>query len=169
MFLNVEIKAKCQDPSQIRNYLIEHNARFVGKDYQRDTYFNTPRGRLKLREGLIENALIYYERENLHGPRESSIILYHPSDMVKLKSILDKTMDVKVQVYKQREIYFLANVKFHIDIVENLGNFVEIEAIDDSGDNDRKKLLEQCQFYLAKFGIKKKDLLAESYSDMLLT
>ncbi|PWT99541.1 MAG: adenylate cyclase [Bacteroidetes bacterium] len=169
MFLNVEIKARCEDPTHVRTYLIEHNARYVGKDFQRDTYFITPKGRLKLREGLIENALIYYERKNQEGPKESSVILYHPSDIIKLKSILENTMDVRVQVFKNREIYFLANVKFHIDIVENLGNFIEIEAIDDSGTNDKKKLQEQCEFYLDKFAIRKKDLISESYSDMLLT
>ena len=167
MFLNVEIKAKCQDPTHVRNYLIEQNARFVGKDFQRDTYYNTPKGRLKLREGLI--ALIYYERKNQAGPKESSVILYHSSDISKLKSILENTMDIMVQVFKHREIYYLANVKFHIDIVENLGNFIEIEAIDDSGNNDKKRLQQQCEYYQNKFGIRTKDLISESYSDMLLT
>jgi adenylate cyclase class IV len=58
-FLNVEIKAVCSDPTSVRRYLIENGADFRGHDNQSDTYFNVPNGRLKLREGNIENNLIY--------------------------------------------------------------------------------------------------------------
>ena len=62
--LNVEIKAKCNDPAFIRNYLLSNGALFKGSDIQTDTYFIVNNGRLKLREGAIENNLIFYEREN---------------------------------------------------------------------------------------------------------
>jgi adenylate cyclase class IV len=60
--LSLEIKARCPDPSRIRAILKTHKARFKGLDCQIDTYFRVPSGRLKLREGNIENALIYYKR-----------------------------------------------------------------------------------------------------------
>ncbi|MBL7709922.1 MAG: hypothetical protein JNJ86_12680, partial [Chitinophagaceae bacterium] len=66
-FLNVEIKARCADASFIRNYLLNQGAEFKGTDLQTDTYFNVTNGRLKLREGNIENALIWYERTNQAG------------------------------------------------------------------------------------------------------
>jgi adenylate cyclase, class 2 len=75
---------------------------------------------------------------------------------------------VRVVVDKQREIYFLGNVKFHIDTVQRLGNFMEIEARDPDGIISREQLHEQCTHYMCLFGIEQKDLLSESYSDMLL-
>ena len=77
-FLNVEIKAKCNDPAFIRNYLLSNGALFKGLDIQTDTYFKTNNGRLKLREGTIENNLIYYERENQATAKNShfNLIIY---------------------------------------------------------------------------------------------
>ncbi len=66
-----------------------------------------------------------------------------------------------------REIYFIENVKFHLDEVKGLGTFVEIEAIDSDGSIGKEKLLEQCNFYLQAFEIKDEDLLEKSYSDMV--
>ena len=73
--INVEIKARCPEQERIRNILIGRNAEFIGKDHQLDTYFNVPGGRLKLREGDIENNLIYYERPDWEGPSTSRCIL----------------------------------------------------------------------------------------------
>jgi len=71
-------------------------------------------------------------------------------------------------VDKQREIYFIDNVKFHIDNVRNLGSFVEIEAIDRNGTIGIEKLTEQCNYYMNLFKIEKNDLIDISYSDMML-
>ncbi len=166
--LNVEIKAKCSDTGPVRDILISRNARFIGEDHQVDTYFKTDKGRLKLREGNIENSLIYYERENTSAPRESEIILYKTEPGSSLKEILSRSNGIKVVVDKKREIYFIENVKFHIDIVESLGTFVEIEAISENGAIDRNKLLEQCTCYLKLFKIADRDLISLSYSDLLL-
>ncbi len=71
-------------------------------------------------------------------------------------------------VEKKREIYFIDNVKFHIDEVKGLGTFIEIEAIDKEGNIGRDKLLTQCKEYVGLFGIEDKDLVSFSYSDLLL-
>ena len=81
-FLNVEIKAKHNDISYIRNYLLQHDAVFKGTDQQTDTYFNVDKGRLKLREGTIENNLIYYNRGNQPGPKSSHFQLVNIPDAV---------------------------------------------------------------------------------------
>ena len=77
-------------------------------------------------------------------------------------------MESPVVVDKKREIYFIDNVKFHVDQVEDLGTFVEIEAIDMTGEIGKEKLLEQCEYYLNLFDISKNDLVEYSYSDLLL-
>lgn len=166
--LNVEIKARCDQPGHIRKILNEHNADYKGTDHQIDTYFDVPEGRLKLRQGTIENNLIFYRRDNQTGPKVSNINLVPAEHPEKLYVLLDNALGTRIIVNKQREIYFIDNVKFHIDTVKVLGNFVEIEAIDEDGSIGEKKLTEQCQKYLELFDISEDQLVAHSYSNMLL-
>ena len=167
-FLNVEIKARSNNTAGIRNYLLVNNADFKGVDEQTDTYFNVKNGRLKLREGNIENNLIFYERANQAGPKNSHFHLVKVEDAKAMKEILTKSMGVKVVVKKKREIYYISNVKFHIDEVPGLGSFVEIEAGNILADLSMEQLKEQCDFYIQEFGIEKEDLVEVSYSDILL-
>jgi adenylate cyclase, class 2 len=165
---NIEIKARCAYPQAIEAILKAHNARFVGIDHQIDTYFNTPNGRLKLREGNIENALIFYNRPNQAGPKQSDVILYKTQPKATLKAILTQSNGILAIVDKKRQIYFIKNVKFHLDTVQGLGNFVEIEAIDENGDIGYEALLAQCSFYINLFNIQESDLMTNSYSDMVM-
>jgi adenylate cyclase, class 2 len=165
--LNIEIKARCHTPLSIKGILEAHNARFVGIDHQIDTYFKVPNGRLKLREGNIENSLIHYERSNQAGPKQSDIVLEKVEHGSALKEILTKANGILAVVDKKRAIYFIENVKFHLDTVKGLGSFVEIEAIDFDGSIGRERLLEQCQFYMDLFNIQESDLLTHSYSDLV--
>jgi predicted adenylyl cyclase CyaB len=166
--LNVEIKAICNDPSLVRDYLVSHDAIFKGIDEQTDTYFNVNEGRLKLREGNIENNLIFYNRNNQAGPKSSHFHLIKIEDAKGLREVLERSCGTKMIVRKRREIYYIENVKFHIDDVPGLGSFIEIEAGDILANKTEAELLEQCNFYLKEFGIKEEDLIAESYSDMLM-
>ena len=166
--INIEIKAKSENQEDIRDILQSQRADFKEIDHQIDTYFNVPLGRLKLREGNIENRLIYYERENKEGPKQSNVILYDLTPKSSLKELLIKSLGILIVVDKQREIYWIDNIKFHLDNIKELGKFVEIEAIDYKGDIGRDKLLEQCNFYMDLFKITGKDLISESYSDLLL-
>lgn len=166
--INIEIKALCSDHDKVRNFLKSHNADFKGIDHQIDTYFKVSKGRLKLREGNIENNLIYYERENKQGPKQSDFTLFKSSPESSLKSILINSCGVLIVVDKIREIYFIENVKFHLDTVLGLGTFMEIEAIDTSGNIGKEKLLEQCNNFLKELNILDSDLVSVSYSDLLL-
>jgi adenylate cyclase, class 2 len=165
--LNVEIKARCGNQDKIRNILQKLNADFKGTDHQTDTYFNVPFGRLKLREGNIENHLIYYQRENHDGPKESQVTLLQNNPRSSLKSILQKALGILVSVEKTRDIYFLDNVKFHLDSVVELGSFIEIEAIDFDGSIGRDALYRQCENYMSLLEISSDDLISHSYSDLL--
>ena len=166
--LNIEIKAKCKDPGNIRNILTSRKALFKGTDNQKDTYFKVTNGRLKLREGNIEYSLVHYDREDISGPKRSDVLYYHPRKEDLIKQQLQKAIGTLVIVNKKREIYYIDNVKFHIDEVEELGSFVEIEAIDKTGSIGAEKLYEQCREYLSLFQINDEDLITNSYSDMLI-
>jgi adenylate cyclase, class 2 len=164
--INVEIKARCANPERVRAVLRDRRARFAGLDSQVDTYFRVAEGRLKLREGKIENALIYYHRPNESGPKTSDVFLHNAHPGSGLKEVLVASLGVLVAVEKQREIYYLENIKIHIDQVERLGGFVEIEAAGDEN-ADRSALLRQCRDLMEALGIQEKELVAESYSDLL--
>lgn len=168
MHVNFEFKARATDVDLLENRLKELNPVFKGEDHQVDTYFNVPSGRLKLREGNIERALIWYQRPDTAGAKQSDVILYQPGPDDALKDILIRSLGVKTIVDKCRKIYFIDNIKFHFDRVENLGSFVEVEAIDRDGDIGIETLRHQCQRYAELFEIRQEDYLASSYSDMLM-
>ena len=167
--LNVEIKARCDDHDQVRTVLSDMGSRLVGTDHQIDTYFRVPDGRLKLREGSIENTLIFYKRADQAGPKRSDVQLYRvkPADPA-LKAVLREALGEVVVVDKQREIHFVDNVKIHLDQVDGLGSFLEIEAIDADGTRSEGSLLAQCEEFMRRFGVRDTDLLDGSYSDMIL-
>lgn len=168
MHLNYEFKARTGRLEELERTLGQHNPLFMGQDHQRDTYFNVAHGRLKLREGNIENALIHYTRSNTAGARQSDVILYQHQPSEALKQALTAALGIKTVVAKKRKIYFIDNVKFHFDEVEGLGTFVEVEAIDRDGRIGLQKLQQQCAHYAALLGIQPADCVAESYSDLLL-
>ena len=75
--INLEFKARCSNLDKIKEILVSRQADFRGLDHQVDSYFKVNTGRLKLREGQIENALIFYDREDAKGPKLSNVTLYH--------------------------------------------------------------------------------------------
>ena len=171
MFYNLEIKARTSEKQQIeiRKILKENNAKFIGTDNQKDIYFKNGSGRLKLRKGDIENYLIYYERENEKEIKKSKVILFNNQGRIdELEKRTKKTYEILIQVNKIREIYFIENVKFHIDNVSGLGRFIEIEAISHENLISEEKLREQCNYYKNLLKIPDNDLIKYSYSDMLL-
>lgn len=165
---NFEFKAKVGNLENYEQKLLTLSPVFRGTDHQVDTYFLVQNRRLKLREGNIENALISYNREDVSGAKQSGIILFKYEPGNALKNILLQHLEVKVVVNKKRKIYFIDNVKFHFDIVEGLGSFLEVEAIDDSNQFTIDELKQQCDKYFQFFNLTSTNLVAKSYSDLLL-
>ncbi len=168
MHTNFEFKARCSDLDKARETLRALGARFVGTDNQRDTYFKVAQGRLKLRQGPIENSLIFYERPDLSGPKTSLVRLVQLQPGSGMEELLAQALGVWVVVEKQREIYFLDNVKIHLDRLERLGQFVEVEAIDSDGSRSIDSLAQQCEALRLALGIEPSDFESLSYSDLML-
>ncbi|HHN47696.1 MAG TPA: CYTH domain-containing protein [Bacteroidales bacterium] len=165
---NFEFKARTNKLSALEEKLLKLNPRFIGLDHQTDTYFNINSGRLKLREGNIENSLIFYERQDLAGAKQSTVLLYQHKHNPNLKEILVKSFGVKTVVEKYRKIYFIDHVKFHFDEVQGLGTFVEVEAIDKTGTTKITELQRQCEYFAEFFQIEAKDYVSKSYSDLMI-
>ena len=135
-------------------------------DHQVDTYFRVPAGRLKIREGRIENALIYYQRSNARRARQSKVELAQLPGRNAIRAVLASALGVLVVVDKRREIYFVGNVKIHLDRVRGLGKFVEVEAIARGG--SLAKVRGQARTFQKLFGIPATDIVPQSYSDLIL-
>jgi adenylate cyclase class 2 len=164
---NLEIKARTHIQDQQEALLLAAGAVFHGEDQQTDTYFQVPSGRLKLRQGPIENSLIFYERPESDGPRRSDVFLAALPPEHQLVSVLSQALGVVVQVKKKRKIFFIASTKFHLDWIEGLGTFIEIEVIASPGDShEEAKAL--CEHYMRYLHISSEDLCTGSYSDMLM-
>lgn len=165
--LNFEFKARAADLDSLEKRLLELGPLYIGEDNQVDTYFNVSTGRLKLREGNIENALIWYDRPDTAGAKASKVLLYQHNPNITLKAILVKLHGIKVIVTKSRKIYFIGNIKFHFDKVPGLGTFIEVEAIDKEGNIGMTQLQEDCEKYARLFDIRPEDHVSCSYSDLL--
>lgn len=164
---NCEFKARTTDLDRKEEKLLSLGAAFAGLDHQRDTYFRVPHGRLKLREGNIEHALIHYDRANIAGIKESRVILYRHAPDPALKEILIRQFGVLTVVNKHRKIYYLENTKIHFDEVDLLGTFLEVEVMD-TGSSRREDLQERCDYFAGFFEIGKEDFIDASYSDMTI-
>ncbi len=162
----VELKARYEDLGKARALL--SGAEPLGTFAQIDSYFSLGERRLKLRsvEGATEGQLVYYERPDMSGVKESRVLLASVSDAVAVREILTQVLPVKAEVRKTREIYRVQGVQVHLDTVVGLGKFLELEKIlsDESEREEGQKQLEALRRY---FQIPEEDLMASSYSDLL--
>ncbi len=163
----IEIKARCSNLDKARAVLSGAGARRVGLDRQIDTYFEVARGRMKLRQGTIENNLIFYSRPDGPAPKKSEVMLAPADNPELLRMLLSQALGVRCVVDKKREIYFHGNVKLHVDEVAGLGSFIEIEVIEESGNIDESEMRATCEEWMRRLDVRPEDLIAHSYSDML--
>ena len=133
---NLELKARDPDPAASLAAARALGARDEGVLRQRDTYFAAPRGRLKLREQEPGGAqLIAYERTDVPSARESRYRLVDVPDPEALRAALDAALGTTGVVRKRRRLLLSENVRIHLDDVDGLGAFVELEAVvPDGGD-----------------------------------
>jgi predicted adenylyl cyclase CyaB len=164
--LNFEFKAHLHDEAYVRAALKRLRARFLGTDHQVDTYFQVPVGRLKIREGRLENSLVFYQRTNSPQARRSLVELMLLPRRNSVRAILAGALGVLAVVDKRREIYFVGNVKIHLDRVRGLGTFLEVEAMTRSG--DIRKVRAQAVKFQKLFAISPSDMVPQSYSDLIL-
>jgi adenylate cyclase, class 2 len=165
---NVEIKARIGDSPGVRARAARLATEYVGVDRQVDTYFRVPRGRLKLRESSLSGPqLVPYLRPDETGPRRSDYQVVPLEDSERLKDLLGRILGVHRVVRKTREIWLVGNVRIHLDEVEGLGSFVELEAVFDgtlaAEVREREKLAE----LLVALGLREGDLVAGSYETLL--
>jgi len=162
----VELKARYEDLGKARGLLL--GADHVTTVRQVDTYFSLGERRLKLRSvaGAKEGQLVYYERPDVGGVKESRVLLASVPDAQAVREILSQILPVKAEVRKTREIYRFQGVQVHLDTVRGLGKFIEFEKVL-PGESDRDAARTQLESLKAYFQITDEDLMASSYSDLV--
>ena len=134
---NIELKIRCADLDLARTALQQIDARFERTITQLDTYFRVGHGRLKLREMDRPPAeLIWYDRPDGAQFRDSHYIVAPVSDPIPLKAALVAANGVRGEVRKKRDLWMYHNVRIHLDVVANLGNFIEFEAVMSDSETD---------------------------------
>jgi predicted adenylyl cyclase CyaB len=166
---NVELKARYPDRDRGREVAERLGARRVSVEVQTDTYFSTGAYRMKLRESSLgRHWLIGYSRPDRTGSRKSSYRLLPVPDPAEKRRILATSMGVKATVVKERELWLLGPTRIHLDRVEGLGDFLEFEVVMEDGltEEEGHRIVRELR---AEFGIADEDVIAGSYSDLVLS
>ncbi len=131
---NLETKARDAQPARSLELALGVGAEDRGEIEQRDTYFAGTAGRLKLREQTPgESELIQYRRADAAGPRASDFRIVPAADADALREALDAALGTLVVVEKRRRLLLWEGVRIHLDEVEGLGSFIELEAPEEAG------------------------------------
>ena len=164
---NLEIKIPVRDFHRILRRVTRVLGRPPARVDQRDTFFHVPRGRLKLRETTSGNhELIYYLRPDQEGGRVSCYETATVAEPAPLKRLLAQALGVRGVVCKRRFIGLLPGVRIHLDEVQNLGTFLEIEiqlADGETAAEARPRL----EALLAQLGVEEEQGIAPAYIDLL--
>ena len=164
---NLELKARCAGLVRAAAEAAALGARRDGELVQTDTYFRVPNGRLKLRETVGRlGELIWYARQDSVDFRGSDYYVLPIPQPAETKAALSAALGVRGEVRKRRELWLWHNVRIHLDAVENLGSFVEFEAVIKK--NEDEAVSHHRLATLAKaLRIRDADRIAVSYSDLL--
>jgi len=165
---NVEIKARVTELGAVRRIAegLADSGPMVLE--QEDTFFACPRGRMKLRRfaGCAQAELIYYERSENAGPKESRYVVHPTADPEGLREVLAAAFDVRGVVRKRRAVYLIGQTRVHLDQVEGLGDFVELEVVLRPEQTAAEGVI-LAQKLMKKLGISPNQLIDRAYIDLL--
>lgn len=170
--LELKVKTGTSELATIRDTLKSQGASALDRQDQEDVYFSAPDGRLKLRTirtaaGSAWAELIGYRREDLAGSRWSSYRIM-PMTMEQgpaLVSVLAQALPIWVRVRKQREVFQIGATRVHLDAVEELGAFVELETVITNQAADHAE--QEHDHVIHLLGLARYPVVAGSYSDLL--
>jgi len=165
---NIELKASDPDPERSLAVVKGLGAHDRGVLKQKDTYFRVEHGRLKLREEEPGGAtLVQYDRVDADEARESRYRVVPVDDPAALKAALESSLGVLSVVEKERRLLLWQSVRIHLDHVEGLGNFVELEGVA-APDSDLSQELERVTRLTEALEIPPERILRNSYSDQVV-
>ena len=162
---NIEFKAHLQDANAMLAKARSIGAELWGDIRQTDTYFNVPKGRLKLRDmpGL-QAELLFYERDEDSGRRPSDYFVTRVPDAGSALEVLGRALGVRAVVHKRRTLVLLDTTRIHFDNVEGLGQFLEIEV---PVKDDEAAAEGRLNSLIAGLGLTWSDCIRRSYVDLV--
>jgi adenylate cyclase class IV len=167
MSRNIEIKARVDDLEAVRTRAAAIASGAPQLINQRDTFFVVASGRLKVRAfGDGTGELIAYERANERGPKQSTYTRASCHDAAALCEALARVLPVRGVVNKRREVFLAGRTRIHLDRVEQLGSFVELEVVlaDDESPEAGQR---EAHALLESLAISESDLVPDAYIDLL--
>ncbi len=164
---NIEIKARVRDPEGLRRRARALSDKDVEVLLQVDTFYDVSNGRLKLRVLRPDSCeLIYYERSDRVGAKESEYAIIRSDDPETFETILAAALPIRGVVAKTRSLYLVGRTRIHVDEVEQLGTFMEIEVVLSEGQTAEQgtKIAEEL---MRKLGVLEDDRVSGAYIDLL--
>jgi len=138
MPLNLELKIRLDSFIEVKEHLNKIKAEYKGILNQRDVYYTSISGLLKLRTVNGSQELIRYNRDESGNNRFSDYHVMH-INAPDAESFFNEILASETVVEKQRELYLFDNTRIHLDMVEGLGNFLELETLVISSKEDAEK------------------------------
>ena len=164
---NIEIKARVSDPAALRARAEHLSDTPVQVIPQVDTFFATRKGRLKLRElGPARAQLVYYQRDDRGGPKRSEYRIFETDDVEGLRETLTLALGVRGIVKKVRSLYLIGQTRLHLDEVDGLGQFMELEVVLRPEQSEAEGMAIATRL-MAELGVDEADLLDGAYMDLL--
>ena len=166
---NIELKARNPALEASLEACRALGAEDHGEIVQRDTYFEVARGGLKLREEHPGHPhLIQFERASEPQQRESRYRIIEVDDAGAVLAALTAALGVRVMVAKRRRLFLWRNVRIHLDRVEGLGAFIELEAVAPA-DSDLTHERELVVLLRNALGVTDERLVGVGYAELLLS
>jgi predicted adenylyl cyclase CyaB len=164
---NIEIKARVPDFSSLKARTEQISDTPPTIIPQHDTFFQVPQGRLKLRVLAPDHGeLIYYERADATGPKGSHYLVARTHDPAALENVLVSALGKRGVVKKRRLLYMVGNTRVHLDQVEGLGDFMELEVVLSPHQSETQGKA-TADALMERLGIQKSDLIDVAYIDLI--
>lgn len=164
---NIEVKAHLHDADHQFQLAMQIAGSAPEQLVQRDTFFHSPDGRLKLREIAGQTSqLIHYFRADDPALRKSDYIITPVADAESMSLALGRSMGIRGVVEKTRQLWIVDQTRIHFDTVRNLGNFVELEFVM----RDGQPVSQGHQFasdLMARLEIRECDIIEVAYIDLI--
>ncbi len=167
MARNVEIKARVRNLDAVRQKSAALSDAPPTIMQQEDVFFRSSTGRLKLRR-LAPDAgeLIHYERPDVSGPKTSTYCISYTDNPSELRAVLASALGETTIVKKVREVYLVGPTRIHLDQVEGLGEFMELEVV--LGEDEREASGQETAYrVMAALGVAESDLIEGAYADLI--
>jgi predicted adenylyl cyclase CyaB len=167
MARNIEIKARIKSVGILKSKVAELASGDPIEIEQDDTFFRCENGRLKLREFANKSGeLIFYQRADQPGPKESFYLRTPVAETALLRETLTAACGQLGRLRKHRTLYLIDRTRVHLDRIQGLGDFLELEVVLSDGESAQAGV-EIARKLMVELGIQSEQLIDCAYIDLL--